>query len=375
MIEPRRLLIVGAKFGEIYLNAFMQGQAAGAHGAWELAGLLANGSPRSRALAHAFGIPLFTALDELPSGIDAACVVVRSTSVGGAGTWLAEGLLERGIHVVQEHPVHPDEIARLQSTAGGRGLVYWVNSFYPWCPAGRVWVDRARRVRDLCQGALPTFAEIATSRQLLYSSLDLLLQATGCDPDRVAPRRLAAGMRAFDAIELPLEGSTALLRLQTYMDPSDPDLSSLVMHRMSLGWDAGYLSLEASHGPVTWTPALHLEGHRSDTRSLYGRAALPEEGRALALPTSVVLRGAAPDWATAFEVESPAGIGLILDRLAAHLDGESPGRGLELDYQLALSRLWQRTQRCAGPPQERRLPAPAAVDPRDLLADDPRPFP
>ena len=49
----QRVLIVGAKFGEMYLNAFMQPPEG-----LELVGLLAQGSARSRELAHAFGIPM-----------------------------------------------------------------------------------------------------------------------------------------------------------------------------------------------------------------------------------------------------------------------------------------------------------------------------
>src|SRR6218665_115239 len=115
--KTRRVLIAGAKFGEMYLNAFLQAQPG-----LELAGLLAPGSLRAQQLAHAFGIPLYTSVDQVPDGIDIACVVVRSTVVGGTGTALAEAFLRRGVHVVQEHPMHPDDAARLQGVAvDGRG--------------------------------------------------------------------------------------------------------------------------------------------------------------------------------------------------------------------------------------------------------------
>ncbi|GHK21810.1 hypothetical protein ECZU03_55990 [Escherichia coli] len=56
----QRVLIVGAKFGEMYLNAFMQPPEG-----LELVGLLAQGSARSRELAHAFGIPLYTSPEQI----------------------------------------------------------------------------------------------------------------------------------------------------------------------------------------------------------------------------------------------------------------------------------------------------------------------
>ena len=70
-----------------------------------------------------------------------------------------------------------------------------------------------------------------------------------------------------------------ILRLQSYLDPDDPDLHSLCMYQLTLGWPAGYLSLEASHGPVLWTPALHDPQHREASHSLYHAAAGPDVRR------------------------------------------------------------------------------------------------
>ncbi|GHM26295.1 hypothetical protein ECZU45_00820 [Escherichia coli] len=62
---------------------------------------------------------------------DIACIVVRSTVAGGTGTQLARHFLTRGVHVIQEHPLHPDDISSLQTLAQEQGCCYWVNTFYP----------------------------------------------------------------------------------------------------------------------------------------------------------------------------------------------------------------------------------------------------
>lgn len=50
---------------------------------------------------------MITDLNEVSKkDFDMACVVIRSTAVGGKGTEIAGALLEKGIHVIQEHPVH-----------------------------------------------------------------------------------------------------------------------------------------------------------------------------------------------------------------------------------------------------------------------------
>lgn len=367
--DKRRVLIAGAKFGEIYLNAFLQAQPG-----LELAGLLAHGSARARQLAHAFGIPLYTAPEQVPDEIDIVCVVVRSTVVGGAGSALAETFLRRGMHVVHEHPLHPDDLARLQQTAGQHGGVYWVNSFYPHTPAGRCWIEQAQRVRRLLDGATPSFAHLTTSRQLLYSSLDLLLQACGATEETeeadiadVAVTALADDDPVWHALRLKLPGFNAALRLQTYVDPLDIDMHSLAMHQLTLGWPSGYLSLEASYGPVLWASALYDPRHRTAQASLYRRAAEAKERAWLGATPVLGLHAAPPDWQSAFEIDGPAGISHVLQALRAHLDGAAVPPGFGAGYQRALARLWQRTLRCAGAARETHVPPPRTIAARELL--------
>ncbi|CAM3652833.1 Gfo/Idh/MocA family oxidoreductase [Paracidovorax anthurii] len=356
--KKRRVLIAGAKFGEMYLNAFLQAQPG-----LELAGLLATGSPRAQQLAHAFGIPLYTHVDQVPDDIDIACVVVRSTVVGGSGTALAEAFLRRGMHVIQEHPLHPDDAERLQGLADERGCAYWINSYYAHAPAGQCWIERARRARQLLGGEAAHFAHLTTSRQLLYSSLDLLLQACGTDGTghEVAVEATADEDGAFRLLRLDLGGCRAALRLQTYLDPGDPDLHSLAMHQLTLGWPSGYLSLEASHGPVLWTSALYDPRHRESDQSLY-RSAQDAGGDPFARPGTHLVHPAPPDWRHALEVDGPTGVGRVLQMLNRHLDGAPVPSAFRAGYQQALARLWQQTLRCAGAARERSLPPPRILD-------------
>lgn len=353
--KNRRVLVVGAKFGEVYLNAFMQPRSG-----LELAGLLARGSRRAQQLAHDFGIPLYTSLEQVPDDIDIACVVVRSTVAQGEGSQVAAAFLNRGVHVVQEHPLHPDDIARLQTLAEERGLLYWVNSFYPHVPAGRCWIDRATRIRHLLDGELPCSAHLTTSRQLLYSTLDLLLQACGVSPDGEIRVQLLDGADArFVPVSLMLSrGCRAVLRLQAYLDSSDPDMYSLVMHQASLLWPSGYLTLEASYGPVLWTGLFHDAQHDSRDRTMYRYA---HEEVAYARPTSMVLHDASPNWQDAFEIDGAAGIAHVLHGLCQVLDGARVPAGFHPAHQLALARLWLDVLRIVPPVTEQRLSPPKVV--------------
>ena len=105
-----------------------------------------------------------------------ACVVVRTTLFGGDGSRLAEALLKRGIHVLQEHPVHPGEVVSLRRHAEAVGVRYHVNSFYPHLPAFRHFIAYASAGGERAPAA---FAEVTTSPQLLYSALDSLGRSLG----------------------------------------------------------------------------------------------------------------------------------------------------------------------------------------------------
>lgn len=228
----QRVLIVGAKFGEMYLNAFMQPPEG-----LELVGLLAQGSARSRELAHAFGIPLYTSPEQITRMPDIACIVVRSTVAGGTGTQLARHFLTRGVHVIQEHPLHPDDISSLQTLAQEQGCCYWVNTFYPHTRAGRTWLRDAQQLRR-CLAKTPPVVHATTSRQLLYSTLDLLLLALGVDAAAVECD-VVGSFSDFHCLRLFWPEGEACLLLQRYLDPDDPDMHSLIMHRLLLGWPEG----------------------------------------------------------------------------------------------------------------------------------------
>lgn len=108
-----RTLVCGSRFGQFYLEAVKALPEQ-----FELVGLLAKGSERSRQCAARFGVPLYTDAAQLPGGIDLACVVLRSGVMGGGGSELALALLERGISVLQEHPVHHKDMAACMKKPG-----------------------------------------------------------------------------------------------------------------------------------------------------------------------------------------------------------------------------------------------------------------
>ena len=81
-----RVLVCGSRFGQFYLEALKLLPES----EYEIVGLFAQGSDRSQIGANHYQIPLYTDINQLPADIDLACVVIRSSVMGGVGTDLAD---------------------------------------------------------------------------------------------------------------------------------------------------------------------------------------------------------------------------------------------------------------------------------------------
>jgi len=351
MTKKKRVVIVGAKFGELYLNSFIEAQPE-----LELVGLVAKGSARAIHLADAFGVTLYKSLEDLPDDIDIACVVIRAAVIGGEGNHLVEALLRRGVHVIQEHPVSLRELLRHQQLAKEYSVHYWVNSFYPYIPVGQQFIKASHRVIEQSE-TLPTYGNISTSRQLLFSTLDILLQALFHDIT-FEIKLIEQDQCGFDIISLSSKTTHIVLRLQNYLDPNDPDMHNLAMHNMQLGWASGYLSLTDTYGPLSWTHVLHANNHLANQHSLF-QIAGTSSGRYLQQSTTDILSMPPDSVQSGIEREGPAGVSLLLNKLVHCLKVQPVPHEVSSDFQSRLVSLWQAIVDLLGPPQERLLrPAP-----------------
>ncbi|KOC88148.1 Gfo/Idh/MocA family oxidoreductase [Winslowiella iniecta] len=259
MSQKFRVVVCGTRFGEHYLAALSRQSSE-----FELVGIVARGSQRSRLLAEKLQVPLYQQIGQLPAGIDIACVAIRSRIVGGDGSTLAEQLLQRGIAVLQEHPVHAGDIRRLQQLAQQHGTRYHVNSMYPALPAAACFIDYARQSATRQK---PAFIELTTSLQLLYSSLDIIGRALGglapfsCTTPPLPP---AGKQWPFRQMQGEMAGIPVSINLQTTLDPRDPDHHSLVMHRITVGGSGGNVCLTNSFGPVVWSHAIYAPDYQQD---------------------------------------------------------------------------------------------------------------
>jgi thiazolinyl imide reductase len=350
-------VVAGTAFGRIYLDAI--GRAADS---FALAGILARGSDFSARLAARYGVPLYTDPDEA-GDVDIACVVVRSGTIGGPGSDLARSFLRRGVHVMQEHPVHPDELAQNLRAAREGDAAYTVHTLYPDLAPVRSFLAAAAVLR---QENGVAFLDAACNSQVAYPLLDVLGRAAGSlrpwafgavRPVDPAVAEACADAQPFQVLHAAVGGIPLTLRVQNQVHPEDPDNHSHLLHRITVGGDAGVLTLADTHGPVLWNPRLHSP--RDETGRLLFAGAGTER---LTVPSTSAL---GPEPGTLHEVFSvlwPDAVARALERFAA--DIRDPRRRVHSgQWALAVSRAWSDLTAVLGVPELIRPGEPPVLPP------------
>ncbi|NKD86340.1 Gfo/Idh/MocA family oxidoreductase [Haematospirillum jordaniae] len=378
MSRPLRTLVCGTRFGETYLSALLEEDAG-----FVLSGILARGSERSQALSRDLGVPLYTSTDEVPDTIDIACVVLRSTAFGGPGTRVAESLLRRGIHVLQEHPVHPSDLSRLDDAATAGRACWHVNTFYPHSQAARRFIDCLqawRQVRD------PDYITLTTSPQFLCSALDILGRAFGglgcfrvldCPPWPADFCRDYKAPPPFNVIRAVIGSVPVIMNLQGWVDPRDLDHHAMVMHNIAAGSREARVELVNSFGPVVWSHSLYVPDYVRDdaSASVLGNWTNKKDQRHFSCPTALVLGD--PQGASLIDAMRDVFPGIILSALSELRDAiERAQQQRLLADAAALGHAWQACLQAMGPLREVSLdPPPPPIPDPFLYVDEGRRIP
>ncbi|MER6384963.1 bifunctional Gfo/Idh/MocA family oxidoreductase/class I SAM-dependent methyltransferase [Streptomyces sp. NPDC001250] len=346
-----RTVVCGTTFGQFYLAALARMPEE-----FEVVGVLAAGSERSVECAARHGVPLYTDVDRLPGDIDLACVVVRSGVLGGTGTDLALRLLHRGINVVQEQPVHHDDLAACLRAARKHGVRYRLGDLYVRLPEVRRFIRAARTARERQPVA---YVDAACASQVAFPLLHLLGEALGS----VRPWGVSATAKDGDTPFAVLTGTIGwaplTLRVHNQVDPDDPDNHLHLLHRVTLGTAGGSLTLTDPHGPVLWSPRLHIP------EAVKNRFDFDDpDGSHLAEPTTSVLSTAAPAaYRNVLREQWPTAIGEDLRAVRAAILGDPLAERPD-QYHLTLCRMWQDLTKELGYPtlQPGQAHRPLAAD-------------
>ena len=354
-----KTVVCGTTFGQFYLAALERLPAE-----FEIVGVLGAGSERSADCAARHGVPLYTGVEQLPDEVDLACVVLRSGVLGGNGTELALRLLRRGIHVVQEQPVHHDDLVACLREARRGGARYRLGDLYVRLPEVRRFTEAARTA--LARGPL-AYVDAACASQVAFPLLHILGDALGgLRPWRVRAATAADEDTPFTVLSGTIGGAPLTLRVHNQVDPDDPDNHLHLLHRVTLGTAAGSLTLTDPHGPVLWSPRLHIP---EPVKNRYDFEAPGTEH--LAEPSTTWLGPAAQaDYRDLLRDQWPAAIAEDLRAARATILGDADAERPD-QYHLTLSRMWQDLTKELGYPALRPGQVHQRLSAAELAATDP----
>lgn len=252
MNEKRKLkvLVCGSRFGQFYLEALKM-----LENKFEVVGLLAKGSERSKKCASHYGINLITDIENIPQDIDIACVVVRTGVMGGIGTDITIKLLEKGINVITEQPIHNKDIALCLKTAKKNKVNFMVGDLYTNLTSVKEFIKCIKTLLDKKQKLL--YLNIDAATQVSFPLVHILSKVV----PTIRPWKTTNVMKEvgiFQIYAANIGEVPVLIRAHNEADEKDSDNYLHLFHKITAGFGGGSLTLTDSHGPVIWNPRLHI---------------------------------------------------------------------------------------------------------------------
>ncbi len=243
-----KAIVCGTTFGQIYLDALSRSKD------FALAGILSGDSERSELTAQKYNTVLYKNIDELPDDIQVAFVVIRSSCLGGVGTDIARGLLERGVNVMQEHPVHYKDIEELAKIAHKNKKIYLVGNLYKHSKHVHEFIKCTKKLNDVNE---LLYIKAAFSSQMSYSAMEIMLNALPAGVGLELQETMDCG--GFKILNGTLRGVPFTFEIHHEINPKDPNNNMNFMHEIEFVYAAGRLMLSNTFGPLLWFPKMNTQ--------------------------------------------------------------------------------------------------------------------
>ncbi|HEO5889209.1 TPA: Gfo/Idh/MocA family oxidoreductase [Streptococcus agalactiae] len=206
-------------------------------------------------VAEEHNVPLYVDVDSIPGNIDIAFVIIKSSVLGGKGTELSESLLKKGIHVIQEHPIHYREIENCLKLAHEFNSYYIVGNLYNSLETIEKFIEAAKYLNkeDVLE-----HVDIMTSSQLLYSLIGILNEALPLLRSFNIIPTLTEKRYPFNRVVL--SNGQLDVNLQIHNEVSDVDGNNHMhlLHKITFFYKSGRLDLEDTFGSVIWRDRMNI---------------------------------------------------------------------------------------------------------------------
>lgn len=242
-MERQRILVCGMRFGKIYLEAILQRKDL-----YEVVGILGTGGKYSLEISKKYNIPLYTDIDTLPSNIDLACVILRAGALGGEGINITKKLLNAGIPVIHEQPVHHKELIECYTIAQKSNSYLEISNFYKYINSTQKYISLISRYKKTEK---IEYINIECGHQVLYSVIGILLEIIENSRPFVIDA-IVKDKGPFDILSCNVGGIPCVLKIHNEVDSEDPDNFFYLFYKIQTGFSDGELTLEDPSGPIMW---------------------------------------------------------------------------------------------------------------------------
>ncbi len=251
----KNVIVCGTTFGQYYLKAIKKREDL-----FVLKGILASGSDRSKAIAKEYGVTLYTAVDQLPDDIDFACVVIRADGCGGIGTTLAIDIMNRGISVIAEQPIHKSHLKDTLKVAVAKKVCYETGNLYMHLDSTKCFVDMAHKLNNSMP---PLYIRASFSTQVSFPALELLNEIVTIR-EGIQVETINNDNYPFSIVTGKLKGIPITIEFQNQICPSDPDGSMHLLHEITVFYPSGRLVLSDTMGSVVYRPRIYIPKDKYD---------------------------------------------------------------------------------------------------------------
>jgi len=247
--NKKKVIVCGTTFGRYYLEAVKK-----RNDIFQLEGIFASGSQRSKELAETYGLPLYTKIDEIPDEIDIACVVIRSDGCGSVGTTIAVELMKRGINVIAEQPVHKSFLAQSFKTATANHVCYQTANLYAYLPSTRKFLSAATKLNEKMR---PIYIKATFSTQVSFPAMEILTESTNIR-DSLSIDFISEETHPFTVLSGKLGNIPVTMEFQNELCPSDPDAFMNLLYEFTLFYPSGRLVYSDTMGSVVYRPRIYV---------------------------------------------------------------------------------------------------------------------
>lgn len=244
-----KVVVCGTGFGTFYAEAVVRAAEK-----FELAGIVASGSQRSKKCAEHYQVPLYHYVEEVPEDIQVACIAIRTNSLGGAGTDMALAFLKRGIHVILEQPVHHKDLQQCFKQALQSKCCFMTGDLYINMSEMRRFLQTCKHMQS--KGEELTYIRAGFSVQAFYPFVEVLGQLIpGGKPSDIV---MGEQMGDFKIISGKLGNVPFSFQFNNVMNPENPDNYMQLLHSFTCFYPSGRLELVDTRGPLVWYPRMNM---------------------------------------------------------------------------------------------------------------------